>query len=722
MTAPRRPMLLVADDESSRALLRHRLEGAGYEVTAASGHEALAYLDAHDVSIVLLDTHMPQMDGLELLKAIRRTWTDAELPVLLVTTEGHAQDVATALELGANDFITTSVDFHLALARIRTQLARKDAEDRLHSSEERYKLAAEGANDGIWDWDLKTEQLYYSTRWKAIVGCSDEEVGTGSDEWFGRVHPEDLPRLHHDLDEHLDGRSDHFEVEHRIRHKSGAFRWVLTRGLAVRDSHGRPIRMAGSQSDVTDGKIVDALTGLPNRVLLVDRLDRMLSGRRRQEGRHLAVLFLDLDGFKMVNDGMGHFYGDELLQAVAVRLRQSLRLSDTIARLADDVASAGIASGLASEHTIARLGGDEFVVLLHEVRDVVDATNIADRINKALSAPFDVGGRELFTNASIGIALESPAYHRAEELLRDADTAMYRAKALGKGRSEVFDAEMREQVIERRHLDKALRLAVERREFVPFFQPIVDLGTGTLSGFESLIRWRRPGHGIVGPGEFVPLLLENRLIVPVGRRFFGDVCQLLRGWQEAHPSAAHLRININFAGPQFNEVDLLDRLIEMLDDTGLSPANLVVEVTESTVIADFNHAGEVLNRIRDAGFLIVLDDFGTGYSSLSCLEHLPICGIKLDRSFIARQSRAPVIMKAVISLAHQLGLTVTAEGIETAEQCELMRRLGCGFAQGYLFGRPEPAEAASRLIETNPVWFTGDAAGILQVPTPAPAS
>ena len=271
-----------------------------------------------------------------------------------------------------------------------------------------------------------------------------------------------------------------------------------------------------------------------------------------------------------------------------------------------------------------------------------------------------------------------------------------------------------------KHLDTALRLAVERREFVPFFQPIVDLGTGRLSGFESLIRWRRPGHGIVGPGEFVALLLENRLIVPVGRRFFGDVCQLLRGWQETHTSAADLRININFAGPQFNEVDLLDRLIEMLDNTGLSPANLVVEVTESTVIADFDHAGEVLNRIRDAGFLIVLDDFGTGYSSLSCLEHLPICGIKLDRSFIARQSQDPVIMKAVISLAHQLGLTVTAEGIETAEQCELMRRLGCGFAQGYWFGRPEPAETADRLIESNPKWFTGDAAGTLQVPTPTP--
>ena len=309
------------------------------------------------------------------------------------------------------------------------------------------------------------------------------------------MHPEDLARVHRELDEHLGGRSDHFEVEHRIRHKSGAFRWVLTRGLAVRDNQSRPIRMAGSQSDVTDGKTVDALTGLPNRILLVDRLERMLSRRRRPDGGHLAVLFLDLDVFKMINDGMGHLYGDELLKAVATRLRHSLRADDSVARLSDDVAE----PGPAPEHTIARLGGDEFVVLLHDVRNVVDATRVADRIHTELSAPFSVGGREVFTNASIGIALESPHYHRADEILRDADTAMYRAKALGKGRSEVFDAEMREQVIERMHLDTALRQAVERHEFVPFFQPIVDLRTGKLSGFESLMRWRRPGHGLVGP-------------------------------------------------------------------------------------------------------------------------------------------------------------------------------------------------------------------------------
>ena len=702
MTTTEIPILIVDDEAVNRELLVRRLTRSGYQtVSVDSGAAALSYLDTHQVSTVLLDVQMPGLSGLEVLQAIRRRWSDAQLPVLMVTAKGEVDDIVQALEMGASDYLTKPIEFRVALARIRTQLSRKDAEDRLRASEERYALAAQGANDGLWDWDLTSGRLYFSARWKAIVGCSDEEVGDGPDEWFGRVHPEDLPRLHHELEEHLAGRTAHFENEHRVRHKGGAFRWVLTRGMAIRDEKGRPVRMAGSQSDITDGKIVDALTGLPNRVLLVDRLDRLLTARRSRPS-HMAVLFLDLDGFKTINDGMGHLFGDQLLRAVAGRLRQCLRTGDTVSRHSDDATP----KGLPPEHTIGRIGGDEFVILLHEVRNVVEATHVADRIHRALSTPFDIGGRNVFTNASIGIALDSPGYKHADDMLRDADTAMYRAKAGGKGRSEVFDAVMRDQVIERMHLDTALRLAVERHEFVPFFQPLVDLRSGKLYGFEALLRWQRPDRGIVPPGEFVNTLLENRLIVPAGRTFFADVCDLLRGWQARYPYAADLRINVNFAGPQFTEVDLLERLLEMLDHTGLSPQQLVVEITESTAIADTEHAIEVLNRIRDAGFRIVLDDFGTGYSSLSYLELLPITGIKLDRSFIARESRHPAILKAVIVLATELGLSVTAEGIETIAQCDEVRRLGCGYGQGYLFGRPQPAADTEALIARNPTWLT----------------
>ena len=327
------PLLVVDDDEGNRDLLSRRLIRSGYSVvTVASGQEALDYLERHEVATVLLDVQMPGMSGLEVLQAIRRRWSDAHLPVLMVTAKTDSEDTVTALELGASDYLTKPVDFRVALARIRTQLSRKDAEDRLRASAERYALAAQGANDGLWDWDLSTGRLYYSPRWKAIIGYDDGEIGDSADEWLGRVHNEDLPRLRLELDEHLAGRPGHFECEHRIRHKSGKFRWVLTRGLAIRDNEGRATRMAGSQSDVTDGKVVDPLTGLPNRVLLVDRLERMLTRRRKPGSGYLGVLFLDLDGFKLINDGMGHMFGDQLLQAVANRLKQCLRATDTVAR------------------------------------------------------------------------------------------------------------------------------------------------------------------------------------------------------------------------------------------------------------------------------------------------------------------------------------------------------------------------------------------------------
>ena len=387
MTVPTHPLLVVDDEAANRDMLSRRLERRGYKVVlAASGPEALDHLSIHPVSAVLLDVQMPGMSGLQVLQEVRKTWTSAQLPVLMVTAKDQSEDIVAALDLGANDYITKPIDFAVALARLRTHLSLKEAEERLRASEERYALAAKGANDGLWDWDLIACQLHYSTRWKAIIGCDEAEVGEGVDEWFGRVHTEDLPRLRMDLDAHLTGQTPHFENEHRMRHKSGAFRWVLTRGSAVHDKNGKAMRMAGSQSDITEGKVVDALTGLPNRMLLLDRLERVLHHHQVQSRGRYAVLFLDLDGFKLVNDSLGHLCGDQLLQAVARRLESSLRRSDSVTRPSPDLAA------VVTEHTLARLGGDEFVILLHEVRDVLDATRVAERIQRTLAGPFR--GRE----------------------------------------------------------------------------------------------------------------------------------------------------------------------------------------------------------------------------------------------------------------------------------------------------------------------------------------
>ena len=445
-----------------------------------------------------------------------------------------------------------------------------------------------------------------------------------------------------------------------------------------------------------DSEITDVLTGLRNRLHLIEQIERALANHRGSAGTQFAVLFLDLDGFKLVNDSLGHHMGDQLLKVVAKRLEDSLRFTDVVAEASELDQPVG--------HTLARLGGDEFVALLNDV-GIYEARSVAQRLQSILARPFDLDGRQVYLSASIGIALGPAGYRTPEELLRDADTAMYRAKTLGKARAEVFDASMRALVLSRLQLDTDLRLAVDRHEFVPYYQPVINLTTGKLCGFEALLRWQHPERGLVEPGDFISVMEENRFVVPVGRRIFGQVCRQLAAWQAEFPAAKDLTINVNFAGQQFLDPGLVDELLEMVADAGIDPGRIVLEITESTAIGTFSRAVDVLERARHAGLRIVLDDFGTGYSSLSCLHELPISGIKLHRSFLTRERQHPAILKAIIMLAGQLGLTVTAEGVETATQCKQLTRLGCHLAQGYLFARPVPAAQVGALLARSGSWL-----------------
>ena len=695
-------ILVVDDDATNRDLLTRRLARKGYATAEADGgRAALEYLATHDVDLVLLDWQMPEMSGLEVLQAIRSTKASARLPVLMATAKSQTEDIVSAFDLGADDYITKPIDFPVAFARVKTQLLRKRAEDRLRESEERYALTAQGSNDGLWDWKLSSNEVYFSPRWKKIVGCEEDEVGNRPDEWFDRVHPGDLSRLRQDLDNHLAGLSTHFENEHRIRHKSGTFRWVLARGQAVRNAEGVATRVAGSQADVTASKVVDALTGLPNRLLLVDRLDRLIQHHAFRSEANFAVLLLDLDDFKVVNDSLGHEVGDELLHAVAERLEASLRATDTLTRATSEGGPA--IQGI--EHTLARLGGDEFIVLLNDVRTAEDAERVAGRVQRALALPFPLAGREVFIAASVGIAVSAAGYATSEDVLRDADIAMHRAKALGKGRVEVFDAKMGEQATERLRLDSEIRLAVTRHEFLPYYQPLIDMRTGRLYGFEALIRWRHPERGIVPPSVFVPIVEENGLIVPIGQRLYEDVCEQRRRWLDQYPQADALSINVNFATGQFLEPGLPALLLETLAKTGIEPRHIVVEITESTAIRDLEKTLGVLQELRAAGFRVVLDDFGTGHSSLGSLQQLPITGLKLDRSFVMAIEKNVELIRAVMVLSGSLGLKVTAEGIETVEQCDRLCALGCDYGQGYLFAKPLPADGAEELVASDRIFI-----------------
>jgi diguanylate cyclase (GGDEF)-like protein/PAS domain S-box-containing protein len=563
--------------------------------------------------------------------------------------------------------------------------ARKRAEEALRESEERYALAARGANDGLWDWNLETGKIYYSPRWKEMLGYAEDEIGGSPQEWFSRVHPEDLPGLQSELEAHRDGRTGHFEHEHRLRHKDGSYRWMLVRGIAVRGAEGTAHRMAGSLSDITERKetearlmydaLHDPLTGLPNRAFFLTLLDRSIRRTKRRRDYLFAVLFIDLDRFKLVNDSLGHGVGDQLLVELARRLKCCLRPGDVV----------------------ARLGGDEFTVLLDDIRDASDATRVAERILSELQTPFNLGGYETFTTASIGIALSTGGHELPEYILRDADTAMYRAKVRGKARYEMFDEGMHARAVAQLRLETDLRRALKRNEFRVQYQPIVELASGMITGFEALVRWEQPERGLVPPGEFIPLAEETGLVIPIGRFVLEAACRQTAEWQRKYPVYRDLSISVNLSVRHFQRPDLVEQIMEILRETGLPPRSLRLEITESVLMDDPETNRETIRALRQRGVQVQIDDFGTGYSSLSYLQRFSVDTLKIDRSFISG-GEAWDIVQTILGLARDLGVDVIAEGVETEEQSRRLRALQCHRAQGYLFREPVDAETAERML------------------------
>lgn len=660
---------------------RHTLADRLVEFLPSVGHPLENFHHADQVTIY-------RSDELPLAQAIHgRSIDSAEIFIAPTAHEPSQWLSVTARPLREPDGTLSG-----GVAVFRDISADKQAEVALRESEERYALAAQGANDGLWDWDLKRDQLFFSPRWKSMLGYAEEEIGNTPDEWFKRVHPDDRERLEVHLAAHFRRLIAQFEHEYRVLHRDGNYRWMLCRGLAIWDASGQAMRMAGSQTDITDRKsaeqrlqhdaLHDVLTGLPNRALLVDRLGRALARLKRSPDYRFALLFLDLDRFKMINDSLGHAVGDQLLITIAQRVESCLRPGDTI----------------------ARMGGDEFTILLEEITDEAVISDIADRIQREISSPLQLDSHHVFTTASIGITLSSQGYDRPADMIRDADTAMYHAKMRGKARHVLFHPSMHTQAMAQLELESDLRQALVRQELSVYYQPIISLDSGQVTGFEALVRWQHPRRGLLYPADFIDLAEETGLIIPIGWWVLREACRQVREWQMQFPDTPSLSINVNLSSKQIGQPDVVEQVVQALNETGLSPRSLKLEITEHTLIDCDASTTNILTRIRELGVQLCIDDFGTGYSSLSYLYQLPIDALKIDRSFISRlesNGENGEIVQTIISLARMLGLEAVAEGIETEHQIEQLKQFHCTQGQGWLFSRAVDAQSASDLVKNS---------------------
>ena len=562
----------------------------------------------------------------------------------------------------------------------------------LEESEERFRSAFDYAAIGMALVSPEGRWLQVNRSLCDILGYTEQELlGMTFQEI---THPDELASVLSHVRQMLDGRLPTCQTEKRYIHKEGHVVWIYLSISRLGTGQPDTPRLIFQIQDINDRKLAerqllhdafhDALTGLSNRALFNDRLKLALARHKRLGADHFAVLFLDLDRFKVINDSLGHAIGDQLLVGIARRLETCLRPGDTV----------------------ARLGGDEFTILLEDVQDTREVIAIAQRIQKEVALPFNLGGYEVYTTASIGIAPSTTGYERPDDILRDADTAMYRAKSLGKSRHAVFDREMHTRAVNLLHLENDLRRALHRREFAVYYQPIVALATGEVQGFEALLRWRHPEHGFIPPDEFIPVAEETGLILPIGSWALEEACRQMREWQAQFPQAAGMYVSVNLSARQFANPELCEQIKEALRTTGLGPQSMKLEITESVVMENVEKAVEMLRQLRALGVESSIDDFGTGYSSLSYLHHFPSTTLKIDRSFITRMGGVgenAEIVRTILLLARNLGMRVVAEGVETEEQLAQLRALSCDYGQGYLFSKPLNSAAIGRtLSEASP--------------------
>ncbi|MGI9602969.1 MAG: putative bifunctional diguanylate cyclase/phosphodiesterase [Acidimicrobiales bacterium] len=697
-------VVLVEDDEDDYLITTDILEevvGTRYVVTWISDAEEAIEVLMHDDSfdVALIDFHLGARTGLDILHAVGERLIDT--PGILLTGQSDAETDRAAMEAGAADYIVKgSFDADALERSIRYAVERAATTRSLRESEVRFRSVVEAATDGIALLGSDGSIITCNRAMTEIFGAEgDQLVGRNFE---GLLEPASATALVH-------------QIEHMMTLETIQYGPIEADGLRL-DGTSMPLEVSVSSwmaddgdrlwscivRDVTDRKALadqlvhqafhDPLTGLANRALLRDRVEHGLAGLERDH-THLGLLFLDLDNFKMVNDTFGHDVGDQLLVAVAARLEGCIRPSDTV----------------------ARLGGDEFAVCLGSLTEPSQLLAMAERIIRAVARPFDLGGRVVDTTASVGVALSSDVNADADELLRNADVAMYAAKGRGKNRFEVFEDAMHGALVERIQLESDLREALENDEITVQYQPVFQLETGMIKGFEALSRWHHSTRGPVSPAVFISIAEESGLIQELGRSVLCTAVRQAAQWQHRYPAEDPISIAVNLSSRQLADPDLVDIVTNVMADSHLEPGSLTLEITESVMMGDVDHAVGLLQKLRDAGVQLALDDFGTGYSSLSYLHLLPLDIVKVDRSFVNRidEEGGAALVRAIVAMGESLGLQTVAEGVESEDQRDFLTREGYTFGQGFLFAKPlrveEADELLDRLDEHGPLWVPADA-------------
>ena len=693
------PKILVVDDDPlARLFVKNALEPAGMDVAEATGgKDALAKFEAIGADLVILDIMMPDMDGYLTCSRIRTLPRGKRVPILVLTGLDDAQSIGQAYQHGATDFITKPVNATVLCHHVRYMLRTNHVLHALIRSESRLELAQRIARIGNWDWNPKTNRFAMSNELCRLVGVRPQDFAGTFEAFLALVHEDDRPIVTAALDK-LVKQHTPCDIDHRIVLPNGTDFVIHLQAEGMREEDTDDITVIGTAQDITERKqaeraihqlaYYDSLTGLANRVLFKDRLSNALSyaGRHNQ---HLATLFIDLDRFKVINDTLGHTVGDLLLTHVAERLSESVRQSDSVGRHADHEPM----------HALARLGGDEFTILLTALPQPEDAGRVARRILDSLAHPFSIDGHEIFISASIGISIFPSDGSTVEALLKNADTAMYHAKEQGRNNCQYYSSGLNAAAAERLDLENELRRALEREEFVVFYQPKLNIHSRRILGAEALVRWKHPKRGLVPPGVFLNAAIDTGLIRSMDEWVLREACRQVKAWEQAGLPA--ITISANVSNSLFHGRTLPATVADALRDSGLNPAQLELELTESIAMRDVEASVTMLEGLRTMGVRLSIDDFGTGYSSLSYLQRFPLSRLKIDQSFVRdllTNENSVKITRAIIAMAHSLNLSVLAEGVETEGQLAKLREEGCDEVQGYLFSRPVCAEEFEKLL------------------------